>query len=125
VTSLIEADQRRQDERRRDDVALLRYRDVPDGVDELIARPPGAVFEGPLFVDDNRQGDRAPGGDRPIDQRARIELGAERPIDTENTLPLGEDATKRGVDLRAPIVPLSSRQALPERDQAFALSPAP
>src|ERR1051325_4932403 len=106
VTTSIKADERRQDERRRDDVALLRYRDVPDAVDQ-------------------RQGNPAAGGDRPIDERARIELGAKRPVDAENAWPLGENAPQRGVDLRTPTMPLTSGQPLPQCDKALALGPAP
>ena len=40
---------------------------------------------GPFLSIDDRQRDRAPGRDRPIDQRPRIELGAKRPIHAENT----------------------------------------
>ena len=61
IAGAIEADERREHERRHDDLALFRDRDVPDAVDERLAGPPGAVFERAFLVDDDRQRDRAPG----------------------------------------------------------------
>src|SRR3954454_16820580 len=67
IAGAIEADKRREDERRHDDLTLFRDWDVPDAVDKRLAGTPGAVFEWTFLVDHDRQGNRAPGTNSPVD----------------------------------------------------------
>ena len=60
VAGAVETDERREHDRRHDDFAFFRDRNVPDAVDERLAGAPGAVFERALLVDNDRQRDRAP-----------------------------------------------------------------
>ena len=63
-----------------------------------------------------------PCADRPVDQRPRIELGAERPVDAERARPLAITAQLGSILRQA--APLLGAP-LPQRDQPLALGPPP
>src|SRR5262249_35732626 len=92
---------------------------------QFLARAPGAIFERSPLIDDDRERDTAPGRDRPIDQRPRVELGAKRPISPENAGPVGEQDADLFFDAPAPRPPVGGRQRLAQRNQPLALSAAP